>query len=192
MGTVLNALMARKHRQVRKSRKGPGDRASHVRPDAHVGGLELLEDRRLMANAAPGITIDYPRDTPPLGERPIVMTDHENDPLGPKFHFNVFDASGLTSVTATLTLDSGSGPVTVYEQTNAVSGPTFFSPDIFTNQYGIGRFRLTVSATDRPPAGEVQMTSTASQDLIVVDNDTTPPSAEFTRPRIDPITDADN
>src|SRR5436190_10379069 len=69
-------------------RSGPGARRRAGRGGAY-GAFESLEERKLMANTPPGITISVRATTPPLGEVPIVMNDHENAPVRPFFRYTV-------------------------------------------------------------------------------------------------------
>src|SRR5690349_3306349 len=181
-GWAGNSLGTSRRATGTRARRVTTRRRAELAASRHrvAGCIEGLEARTLFNAAAPEIDINYPR---PVTADTVTMLDGD----GPFFRYAVGDNDGLSSVTVRVTQDGN--PTPVYERTYT-NVPFIPSTDVFTNPFGLGTFHMTVDATDNAPPAD-RLSSSRTRSLVVVDDDTTPPSVAFTEPRLDPMTDGD-
>ena len=155
----------------RKNRQQPG-----VAPRP----FEQLEGRLLFAVGDPDDDV-----LPPVIEffAPVADGLIGNDGTASRFYrYSAFDPSGVSNTNWQLTRDTGSGPEVIL---SALAAPREGTIDIAP--FGLGTFRLTVTATDNDTDdGDLsdRSTASASRSITIVDDDTAGPLIVFSQPNV--------
>jgi hypothetical protein len=148
---------------------GPGSYQMHV--SATDADADRANDA-LSASDSRSVTVsDDDTDAPliSLGGSTGLETDGQNQ----HFTWNANDAvSGLSEMSVVITRDDGTGPVVIYSSTNLADATGSFD----FNSYGLGTYKMTVSATDADSDFATDALSAgASRTVVISDDDTNAP-----------------